>query len=349
MNRTYGSIKFVLSILVFTSYTHVVFAENNVAPIPSTFLHKHCDTFLTGSTGFTPLAFSETPEGAAIYQRLLDIVGRHSSSFMDILNLPQNADWSVRDALIFIARDRKNLRRGLTKIIGDFSDSDDHKKFVSYVLRLFGLTMRDDIFQSQLTQLINRYGHIPASEIFKSRNPVAAFVYANWKHNRSYVAEMMTAFELKGTFALSAKVYELIPRQHLDKFVQVFKRLGKLNYLDLEIDVVTVNPENGHQVWVEVKNVMARITPTHQDNVARYRDKLARLRDFKRIISTDPQLKGLMNNNMDFVWIIRGAGVDQNVWRAEKERGLYMYDRKVNGINKLIESRARNSNRLKAR
>ena len=144
---------------------------------------------------------------------------------------------------------------------------------------------------------------------------------------------------------MSAKVYELIPREALPVFLTAFTKLGKQNLLQLEIDVVSYSPISGRQTWIEVKNVMKRITPDYQEQIPKYFDKLTKLQDFKRIVVENPKLRTLMNHQIDFVWIVRGAGVDHSIRHEQSAKGLYMYDQSIDGINALIESLERQVNR----
>ncbi len=351
MNRRHGSIKIVFSRLNFTALLFVFALALLQAPISQAalqgvFKHRHCDTFLTAQTGFTNQAYSESKNGAEIYRHFLEIVGVHSSSLVEIVNSPKNANWTVTDILNFIDADRIRIERGLNELLTEFELKDDHRKMVEYVLEQYSHTVKKEQFAKQLEFYHHDFGKVPASQVNRTNyNNLLEFLYRAWAINRSAVSELQTAFEVKGVYALSVKVYELLPQQYLEEFVNAFSALGKSQILELEIDVASRDAATGTQVWVEVKNVNNRIMNLDANDLKKYREKKSKLREFNDIISKYPRLKRLFPDSIEFVWLIRGAGVERAVSVDQAKRGLYLFDRNAEGINKFIEVRTERTRR----
>lgn len=352
MDRRHGSINIFSRPFNFTALLFVFalsFFQSSIsqATLKGVFKHRHCDTFLTAQTGFTTEAYSESKNGSEIYQHFLEIVGIHSSSLVDIVNSPQNASWTVSDILNFIDADRKRIEVGLKKLLTEFELKDDHRKMVEYVLDQYAHTVKKEQFAKQLEFYHHEYGAVPAPKVNRQNYyNLIDFLYKSWAVNRSSVSELQTAFEVKGVYALSVKVYELLPAKHLEEFVNTFSALGKSQLLELEIDVASRDAATGTQVWVEVKNVNNRIVDLDAGDLRKYREKKSKLREFNDIISSHPRLKRLFSDSIEFVWLIRGGGVDRAVQVDQAKRGLYLFDRHADGINKFIEARTQ---RLKRR
>lgn len=256
------------------------------------------------------------------------------------MNSPQNSNWTVSDILNFIDADRRRIEDGLKKLLTEFKLKDDHRKMVEYVLDQYAHTVKKEQFARQLSFYHQQYGKVPARKVNRSDYyNLIDFLYKSWAINRSSVSELQTAFEVKGVYALSVKVYELLPQKHLEEIVDTFTALGKSRLLELEIDVASRDAETGTQVWVEVKNVNNRITDPDASDLSKYREKKKKLREFNDIISSNPRLKRLFPDSVEFVWLIRGAGVEKSISAEQAKRGLYLFDRNAHGINKFIQLR----------
>jgi len=283
---------------------------------------------------------ADSARGREAYRKVLALMDVNPKTYREARDAAVQRGDTLRDFLRFVRDDRERIALGLEKISRGLAAESDEQQIILYTLKYVRKDQRPNETEDQEWQrlllrcgldcdsplaALSGYPHVnQAFEDFVGQYYVAAY---------SYVAELLTAFELKGFTGMGFHARQIFNSENQAKLVAALERRGRERLAEIEIDAASFDPVNSKVTWFEVKLVNH---PADADSawIDRVRERITTVKKFISFVQSDPDLRKAWPYKLEMRFVFRGAGATPEfIDQLKSQYGIIAYDRDVSGYN----------------
>jgi len=289
-------------------------------------LPKSCLAALNSEvqSGKTYDSLIKSKDGQQLHQELIELISL-DHNFWALMDEHLNQGKTFKNILNKIDSDHRRIIKGLN-VLAQRYRSEPYAGMIQHTL---AATHRE-----QETSVHNHLYHFNLNQLWNSpstRDLVGEVIFKQWGRNRSFIAELLTALETSGLFAIGIRIEDIIPLKNREHFQKHFRNINRLSLLRTEIDIVAHNEDHTGYVWLEVKNPLRTCSDMAQCTPDRALKTKSNVDEFFAIVLANPDLKSRFHvENIRFELVVRGAGITPELQAQLKQQaGVVAHDRRL--------------------